>query len=109
MTGIRGALILGGLALALFAGCGSGSDDLPDLAVTAVRELPCPGTCAPLRLEVCVENRGQAEASSFLVTVNEQDGASVDGLAAGAEACPAIAYPFSGAVGQPHVTVGRAR
>lgn len=105
MTGISGTARLVGLALGLLAACGSDSDELPDLALTVVRELHCPGACAPLRLEVCLENRGEAEASNFLVTVNEQDSASVDGLAAGAQTCASVAYTFSGVVGQPNVIV----
>jgi len=78
----------------LFGGCGSGDSEQPDLVPSSVRTLPC-GGCAPLVLEVCVDNLGAGEASGFDVTVNELDRADVTGLAAGQEACVEIEYTFA--------------
>ena len=51
-----------------------------------------------------MENIGEADASPFLVTINEDDSASVDGLAFGSETCVEIAYTLF-VVDQPSVTI----
>ena len=55
------------------AGCGSDGDEQPDLVPRGVRELHCPLGCAPLRIEVCVDNLGGGGSPAFDVTVNGTD------------------------------------
>lgn len=86
------------------AGCGSDGDQQPDLVPRGVRELHCPLGCAPLRIEVCVDNLGGGSASEFDVTVNGSDRAQVGELAAGDQVCVQMVYGF-GATGEPTVHV----
>lgn len=70
---------------------------LPDLVALSVRERGCIGNlCGPYRFEICVENRGQADAGGFRMTLEGRPAASVSSLAIDDVACYAVAYSWQG-------------
>lgn len=69
---------------------------LPDLVVTSARNLPCPGGCAPARVEICVANQGHRDAGRFGISLNGICAAELDALAAGADTCLTRTYRFAG-------------
>jgi len=92
------------IILAAIGGCGSQGSEEPDLVPSSVRELHCPLGCAPLKLEVCLDNLGDGDASAFDVTVNDSDRAEVADLSAGEHVCVEVIYGF-GAKDEPVVQV----
>jgi hypothetical protein len=69
---------------------------LPDLLATSATNLPCPGGCAPARVEICVANQGSRDATSFSVSLNGTMVAQLASLASDAETCLISGYRFGG-------------
>jgi hypothetical protein len=103
------------LVLLVLGGCGGGdavpgptetstptptptqSVPLADLVALSVQERGCIGnSCGPYRLDICVENRGDADAGEFPMTLEGRVAATVPGLAPAEVACFAVAYSWSG-------------
>jgi hypothetical protein len=97
----RAPLVCVLLAFAI-AACGSDhaatAGPQADLIASSVSELPCPFSCAPLRVEVCVVNSGGADAGAFTIGINGEDRVRIEGLAAGAEDCRDLQYFFGSSV-----------
>jgi hypothetical protein len=74
----------------------------PDLVADGWVWMPLGGLCAeeylPLKSKVCVENRGDAAAGSFLIRAGEDTNWSVPGLEAGAQICYESEVDLSGAM-----------
>lgn len=64
----------------------------PDLVPISVRQLPCPGGCAPLTIEVCVRNDGPLGAGIFGIGVNGVTVGWIDDLPPIALHCAVVPY-----------------
>ncbi len=83
---------------------------MPDLIVTSVQPHCVWDSCAPMLVDVCVQNIGPAAASAFVVSVNDSlddtGSTRIDHLAAGSSSCSSFNYDrFLFTVANPSVRV----
>jgi hypothetical protein len=70
---------------------------LADLVALSAEEHGCiGGFCGPYRFDICVANRGDADAGEFPLTLGGRAAATVPRLAPDEVACFVVAYSWSG-------------